>query len=105
MVHFLINAILVVPHSTLANVQFEFHIVRCECEKKENNCVDKRTKAGRCVRSFFFCRQLDFPFRERERDSEPSGALPNQCGDGSASASAAFDDDDEDEEEEKDDKR
>ena len=67
-VHFLINAILLVPHSTLANVQCEFHIVRCECKKKEINCVDKRTKAGRCVRSFFFCRQLDFPFRERERE-------------------------------------
>ena len=46
----------------------------------------------------FFCHRLDFPFRVRERDSEPSGALPNQCDDGSASASAAGDDDDEDEE-------
>ena len=57
------------------------------------------------MRSFFFCRQLDFPLRERERDSEPSGALPNQCDADSSSASAAFDDDDEDEEEEKDGKR
>ena len=49
----------------------------------------------------FFCHRLDFPFRVRERDSEPSGALPNQCDAGSASA-AGDDDDDEDEEEEKD---
>ena len=55
---------------------------------------------------FFLLSPARFPFqREREGDSEPSGALPNQCGDGSASASADGDDDDEDEEEEMDGKR
>ena len=61
-------------HLFLAHIQLGHHfstknmcLESCEC-KKENNCVDKSTKAGRCVFSFFFCRQLDFPFRERERE-------------------------------------
>ena len=78
-------------------MQCEVHIVKCECKKKENNCVDKSTKAGRCVFSFV---TGQISLLERERDSEPSGALPNQCDDGSASA--AGDDDDEGEEEEED---